>query len=45
MYLESVNGTVIEKYLAFIKLEKILGNFWFFEQMFDCKLSLGAPAY
>ena len=40
MYRESVNGTVIEKYVAFIKLKKILGNFWFSEQIFDWKLSL-----
>ena len=37
-----MNGTVIEKFLAFPKLLKILGNFCFSEQIFHRKQSLGA---
>ena len=39
-----MNGTVIEKFLAFLKVWKILGNFCLSEQIFYRKLSLGAPA-
>ena len=38
-----MNGTVIQKFLAFPKLQKILGNFCFFEEVFYRKQSLGAP--
>ena len=38
-----MSGTVIEKFLAFSKLWKILGNFCFSEQLFHRKQSLGAP--
>ena len=37
------NGTVIYKFLAFLKLEKILHNFCFSEQIFNRKQFLGAP--
>ena len=36
-----MNGTVIEKFLAFLKLLKILGNFCFSEEIFHRKQSLG----
>ena len=38
-----MGGTVIQKFLAFLKLQKILGNFCFSEQIFYRKQSLGAP--
>ena len=38
-----MNGTVIWKFLAFLKLQKILGNFCFSKQIFHRKQSLGAP--
>ena len=38
-----VNETVIQKFVAFLKLQKILGNFCFSEQIFYRKQSLGAP--
>ena len=38
-----MNGTVIWKFLAFPKLQKILGKFCFFEEVFYRKQSLGAP--
>ena len=38
-----MNETVIKKFLAFLKLQKILGNFCFSEQTFYRKQSLGAP--
>ena len=37
------NGKVIYKFLAFLELQKILGNFPFPEQIFYRKQSLGAP--
>ena len=39
----NMNGMVIEKFLAFLELQKILGNFCFSEQIFYRKQSLGAP--
>ena len=39
-----INGTVIQKFLAFFKLQKMLGNVFFSEQIFYRKQSLGAPA-
>ena len=38
-----MNGTVIQKFLAFLKLQKILGNFCSSEQILYRKQSLGAP--
>ena len=40
-----MNGTVVWEFLAFLKLQEILGNFCFFEQTFYRKQSLGAPEY
>ena len=36
-----VNGTVVYKFLAFLKLSKILGNFCFSVKIFHRKQSLG----
>ena len=38
-----MNGTVIQKFFAFLKLLKFLGNFCFSEQIFHRKQLLGAP--
>ena len=38
-----INGTVIQKFLAFLKLQKIVGNFCFSEQIFYRKELLGVP--
>ena len=38
-----INETVTQKFLAVLKLWKILGNFYFSEQIFYRKQSLGAP--
>ena len=38
-----LNGTVIYKFLADLKQEKILGNIYFSEQLISRKQSLGAP--
>ena len=38
-----MSGTVIQEFLAFLKLQKILGNFCFSKQIFYRKESLGAP--
>ena len=38
-----MNGTAIQKFLAMLKLQKILGNICFSEQIFCRKQSLGAP--
>ena len=38
-----MNGTVIQTFLAFLSLQKILGNFCFSEQIFQRKQSFGAP--
>ena len=38
-----MNETVIQKFSAFLKLQKILGNFCFSEQTFYRKQSLAAP--
>ena len=38
-----MNGTVIQKFIAFLKLQKILGNFCSSEQILYRKQSLGAP--
>ena len=38
-----MNGTVIEKFLAVLKYQKILRNICFSEQIFYRKQSLGAP--
>ena len=38
-----MNGTVIQNFLAALKLQKILDNICFFEQKFYRKQSLGAP--
>ena len=40
-----INGTVIQKFLAFLKRWKILASFCFPEQIFYRKLSLGAPVF
>ena len=40
-----MNGTVILKVLAFLDLQKILGNFCFSEQIFHRKQSLGVPDF
>ena len=37
-----LNGTVIQKFLAILKLQEILGNFCFSEQVFGGKQSLSA---
>ena len=38
-----MNGTVIQKFSAFLKVQKILGNFCLSEQILQRKQSLGAP--
>ena len=38
-----MNGTVITKFLTFLKIWKILGNFYFSKQIFYRQLLLGAP--
>ena len=40
-----MNGTVIQNFLAVLKLQKILGNICFFQRIFYRKQSLGAPDY
>ena len=40
-----MNGTVIQKFLTFLKLQKTLSNFCFSEQIFHRKPSLGAPVF
>ena len=40
-----MNGTFIQKFLAFLKLQQIVGNFCFSEQIFHRKQSLGAPEH
>ena len=40
-----MNGMVIQKFLAFLKLQKIVGNYCFSEQIFHRKQSLGAPKH
>ena len=40
-----LNGTVIQKFLASLKVQKSLDNFCFSEQIFYRKLSLGAPGH
>ena len=40
-----MNGKVIQKILAILKYQKILGNIWFFEQIFYRKKSLSAPDF
>ena len=40
-----MNGTVIMKVLAFLNLQKILGNVCFSEQIFHRKQSLGVPDF
>ena len=39
----NLNGTLVQKYLAVSKQQKILGNICFSEQIFYRKQSLGAP--
>ena len=39
----SRNGTVIQKFIAFLKLQKILGKFCFSEQILRKKQPFGAP--
>ena len=43
LIISGLNGTVIQKFLAVLKLQKILGNICFSEQIFYKKQSLGAP--
>ena len=40
-----MNGTVIQKFSTFLKLQKTLSNFCFSEQIFHRKPSLGSPVF